>query len=109
MCYTLRLSSPVSERQAVTRALMAFVMLTLAVLALMPALIEEALNLAYHGARAQNASFNITLEREFDPSLAPTELAPQEMTRVFLNLFGNGFYATPSGSGVAPGRTFARH
>ena len=58
------------------------------------ALIEEALNLAYHGARAQDASFNITLEREFDRSLAPTELAPQEMTRVFLNLFGNGFYAT---------------
>jgi PAS domain S-box-containing protein len=58
------------------------------------ALIEEALNLTYHGARAQDASFNITLEREFDRSLARTELAPQEMTRVFLNLFGNGFYAT---------------
>jgi hypothetical protein len=57
-------------------------------------LIEEALNLAYHGARAQDGSFNITLEREFDRGLAPTELAPQEMTRVFLNLFGNGFYAT---------------
>jgi two-component system NtrC family sensor kinase len=56
-------------------------------------LIEEALNLAYHGARAQDASFKITLERAFDRSLAPTELAPQEMTRVFLNLFGNGFYA----------------
>ena len=58
------------------------------------ALIEEALNLAYHGARAQDASFNVTLERDFDRGLAPTELAPQEMTRVFLNLFGNGFYAT---------------
>jgi len=57
------------------------------------ALIEEALNLAYHGARAQDASFNITLERDFDRGLVPTELAPQEMTRVFLNLFGNGFYA----------------
>jgi signal transduction histidine kinase len=58
------------------------------------ALIDEALNLAFHGARAQDASFNITLEREFDRGLAPVELAPQEMTRVFLNLFGNGFYAT---------------
>ena len=57
-------------------------------------LIDEALNLAYHGARAQDASFNITLEQEFEAGLAPTELAPQEMTRVFLNLFGNGFYAT---------------
>ena len=57
------------------------------------ALIEEALNLAYHGARAQDQSFNITLERELDPELRRIELAPQEMTRVFLNLFGNGFYA----------------
>jgi len=57
------------------------------------ALVEEALNLAYHGARAQDASFNITLERDLDPAVTPIELAPQEMTRVFLNLFGNGFYA----------------
>src|SRR5207248_4053580 len=51
------------------------------------------LNLAYHGARAQDQSFNVTLEREFDGELREVELAPQEMTRVFLNLFGNGFYA----------------
>jgi signal transduction histidine kinase len=56
-------------------------------------LIDEALNLAYHGARAQDQSFNITMQREFDPALRRMELAPQEMTRVFLNLFGNGFYA----------------
>jgi two-component system NtrC family sensor kinase len=56
-------------------------------------LVEEALNLAYHGARAQDASFNITLERDFDTAIVPIELAPQEMTRVLLNLFGNGFYA----------------
>src|SRR5215211_3243074 len=47
------------------------------------ALVDEALNLAYHGARAQDASFNITLERDFQPGLAPIELAPQEVTRVF--------------------------
>ena len=57
------------------------------------ALIDEALNLAYHGARAQDHDFNITLEREFDRSLAPIELVPQDITRVLLNLFGNGFYA----------------
>jgi two-component system, NtrC family, sensor kinase len=56
-------------------------------------LVEEALNLAYHGARARDQSFNITLERDYAPVLKPIELAPQEMTRVFLNLFGNGFYA----------------
>jgi two-component system NtrC family sensor kinase len=57
------------------------------------ALVEEALNLAYHGARAQNQNFNITLERELDVDAAPIELVPQDVTRVFLNLFGNGFYA----------------
>src|SRR5205823_6196095 len=56
-------------------------------------LVEEALNLAYHGARAQDQTFNITMERDFDRALRPMELAPQEITRVFLNLFGNGFYA----------------
>jgi GAF domain-containing protein/very-short-patch-repair endonuclease len=56
-------------------------------------LIDEALNLAYHGARAQDQSFNVTLERDFDPSLAPIEIVPQDMMRVFINLFGNGFYA----------------
>jgi len=57
------------------------------------ALLEDALNLAYHGARAQDAGFNITLERDYALALKQIELAPQEMTRVFLNLFGNGFYA----------------
>src|SRR6516165_2320982 len=56
-------------------------------------LIEEALNLAYHGARAQDASFNITLERDFAEVIAPIELVPQDITRVCLNLFNNGFYA----------------
>ena len=57
-------------------------------------LIEEALNLAYHGARAQDQSFNITLEHDFAHGIAPIELVPQDITRVCLNLFGNGFYAT---------------
>ncbi|TMK34855.1 MAG: GAF domain-containing protein [Alphaproteobacteria bacterium] len=56
-------------------------------------LIEETLNLAYHGARAQDQSFNITMERDLDAKLAPIEVVPQDITRVFLNLFGNGFYA----------------
>jgi PAS domain S-box-containing protein len=58
------------------------------------ALVEEALNLAYHGARAQDKDFNVTLERDFDTAGKPIEVVPQDVTRVFLNLFGNGFYAT---------------
>jgi signal transduction histidine kinase len=57
------------------------------------AVIDEALNLAYHGARAQDQSFNITLERGFGEGIPPIEVNPQDMTRVFLNIFGNGFYA----------------
>jgi signal transduction histidine kinase len=57
------------------------------------ALLDETLNLAYHGARAQDQSFNVTLERDFAAGLPPVEVNPQDLTRVFLNLFSNGFYA----------------
>jgi PAS domain S-box-containing protein len=69
------------------------------------ALVEEALNLAYHGARAQDREFNVTLERDFTAAIKPIELVPQEVTRVFLNLFGNGFYATQKrhAGGADPG------
>ena len=56
-------------------------------------LVEEALNLAFHGARAQDKDFNVTLERDLDGGIAPIDVVPQDVTRVFLNLFGNGFYA----------------
>jgi PAS domain S-box-containing protein len=56
-------------------------------------LVEEALKLAYHGARAQDQSFNITMECDLDRRLAPIEVVPQDVTRVFLNLISNGFYA----------------
>jgi signal transduction histidine kinase len=57
------------------------------------AIVEESLNLAYHGARAEKSGFNITLKRDFDPGAGLIDLYPQEITRVFLNLISNGFYA----------------
>jgi signal transduction histidine kinase len=57
------------------------------------AIVEESLNLAYHGARAEKPGFNVTLERNFDPAAGSVELFPQEITRVILNLISNGFYA----------------
>jgi signal transduction histidine kinase len=57
------------------------------------AIVEESLNLAYHGARAEKSGFNITLQRELDPKAGMIDLYPQEITRVFLNLISNGFYA----------------
>jgi len=55
-------------------------------------LVEESLNLAYHGARAEGRDFNITLERDFDQA-GVADIYPQEITRALLNLISNGFYA----------------
>jgi GAF domain-containing protein len=57
------------------------------------ALVDESLNLAYHGARAEKPQFNVTLHRDFDPEAGTIEAFPQEITRVLLNLITNGFYA----------------
>jgi signal transduction histidine kinase len=57
------------------------------------AIVEESLNLAYHGARAEKPGFNITLQLDLDPKAGMIDLYPQEITRVFLNLISNGFYA----------------
>ena len=72
------------------------------------ALVEESLNLAFHGARAEKQSFNVTLERSFDPTAGEVDVFPQEITRVLLNLISNGFYAATkrqeqeSGNGFEP-------
>ncbi|MGH6764751.1 MAG: GAF domain-containing protein [Bradyrhizobium sp.] len=71
------------------------------------ALVDESLNLAYHGARAEKPQFNVTLQRHFDPDAGMIEVFPQEITRVFLNLIANGFYAVTkrkneNGAGFEP-------
>ena len=67
------------------------------------ALVEESLNLAYHGARAEKQGFNITLERSFDPAAGEADLFPQEITRALLNLISNGFYAATKRKAEANG------
>jgi two-component system, NtrC family, sensor kinase len=71
------------------------------------AMVEEALNLAYHGARAEKPGFNVTIETALDPDAGEAELYLQEITRVLLNLISNGFYSTAKrklgeGDGYAP-------
>jgi signal transduction histidine kinase len=56
-------------------------------------LVEEALNLAYHGARAQGTTVDVILKRDFDRSAASIEVVRQDLTRVLLNLLANGIYA----------------
>jgi signal transduction histidine kinase len=69
-------------------------------------LVEESLNLAYHGARAEKQGFNITLQRSFDPAAGDVDLYPQEVTRVLLNLISNGFYAATKRKSQADGGSF---
>ena len=57
------------------------------------AVVEEAINLAYHSARAERQGFDITLERSLDPAAGQVDGFPQEIVRVLLNLIANGFYA----------------
>src|ERR1700722_14722471 len=70
------------------------------------ALVQESLNLAYHGARAEKQGFNITLERSFDPMAGEVDLFPQEITRVLLNLIANGFYAATKRKGETNGGNY---
>jgi signal transduction histidine kinase len=71
------------------------------------AIVDESLNLAYHGARAERADFKVAMDRDFDPAVGMVDVYPQEITRVLLNLISNGFYATTrrrleSGGGFKP-------
>ena len=67
------------------------------------ALVEESLNLAYHGARAEKQGFNITLERSLDPTAGEADVFPQDITRALLNLISNGFYAATKRKAEANG------
>jgi two-component system NtrC family sensor kinase len=70
------------------------------------ALVEESLNLAYQGARAEKPGFRMTLKRDLDPQAGAAELYPQEISRALLNLISNGFYAATRRRLEAGGETF---
>lgn len=57
------------------------------------ALADEYLRLSYHGLRARDKSFNAKMVTDFDPALGKTDVIPQDMGRVLLNLINNAFYA----------------
>ncbi|WP_439359429.1 GAF domain-containing protein [Bradyrhizobium sp. DASA03007] len=70
------------------------------------ALVQESLNLAYHGARAEKSDFNITLTQDLDPDAGEIEVYPQEITRALLNVISNGFYAATRRKSEAGDETF---
>ena len=56
-------------------------------------LVEEGVNLAYRGARAENGKIDVALRRQFDPETGVIEVCPEEITRVLLNMIQNSLYA----------------
>jgi two-component system, NtrC family, sensor kinase len=58
------------------------------------ALVDESLNRAYYGERAETRGFTIKLEKSLDPAVGEVDLFPREISRALLNLISNGFYAT---------------
>ncbi|HET6555801.1 MAG TPA: ATP-binding protein [Prolixibacteraceae bacterium] len=56
-------------------------------------LADEYLRLAYHGLRAKDKSFNATMKTDFDESIGPVNVVPEDIGRVILNLITNAFYA----------------
>jgi ligand-binding sensor domain-containing protein/signal transduction histidine kinase len=57
------------------------------------ALLAEYTNLAYHGMRAQDQSFNVKIETDLDPSIGKVSVVPQDLSRAFLNIVNNACYA----------------
>jgi signal transduction histidine kinase len=57
------------------------------------ALADEYFRLAYHGLRAQNKSFTAKMNSDFDSSIGPVNIVPQDIGRVILNLITNAFYS----------------
>lgn len=56
-------------------------------------LLDQYVNLAYHGLRAQDKGFNITIEKDYDTTIEKINIIPQDISRVFLNVINNACYA----------------
>jgi two-component system, NtrC family, sensor kinase len=56
-------------------------------------LADEYLRLSYQGLRARDKSFNATIETDYDQTIGSINIIPQDIGRVFLNLYNNAFYA----------------
>lgn len=67
-------------------------------------LVEQYVNLAYHGMRAQNKEFNVTIEKDYDVTIEKINVIPQDLSRVFLNFINNSFYAVTEKKKTSSGK-----
>ena len=70
-------------------------------------LLDQYVTLAYHGLRAKDKDFNITIEKSYDKTLEKINVVPQDISRVILNIVNNACYAAndkkkKTGSAFAP-------
>lgn len=57
------------------------------------ALASEFIRLSYHGIRARDSSFTASFKTNFDEAIGEIEVAPEDISRVLLNLCNNAFYS----------------
>jgi len=57
------------------------------------ALSDEYLRLSYHGLRAKDNTFNISIETSFDMNIEKLSIVPQDIGRVLINIYNNAFYS----------------
>jgi signal transduction histidine kinase len=55
--------------------------------------VEEYMQLAYHGVRAQTPDLDVSMTKEFDPAVGTLDMAPRDIGRVVVNLVNNALYA----------------
>ncbi|HYI78167.1 MAG TPA: ATP-binding protein, partial [Chryseolinea sp.] len=65
-------------------------------------LADEYLRLAYHGLRAKDKSFNVTLVTDYDETIGKINIIPQDIGRVILNLINNAFFAVTEKKTLQP-------
>jgi signal transduction histidine kinase/HAMP domain-containing protein len=58
------------------------------------AVLAEYVNLGYHGMRAQDNTFNLKIESDYDTTIGMINIVPQDISRVFLNIINNACYST---------------
>lgn len=70
------------------------------------ALLQQAVNLSYHGIRAQDNGFNIAIDEDYDATMGEVKVMPQDLSRVFLNIINNACYAAQQKKKTLAGETY---
>jgi len=56
-------------------------------------IVREYVRLSYHAMRANHQGFNVTLHEQYQESMPPVTIIPQDLSRAVLNVMNNACYA----------------